>query len=333
MEAWLNLLQQRAAGRLLQEQHETNEIYAELVGLRFAHGLGTALDVYQQRQQVLAIEAQLSQIAGSEALARQQLAVLVGRSPGAFASGQIGQLPEPTSLPPLPPLPEVGVPAHLLLRRPDVRAARRRVVAQDHRVGAAIADMFPRFNFNASIGLSSPTIEDFLGSFIWSLASSLIAPALDGGRRAAEVRRNRAALRERLQSFAQTLLTAMNEVESALVQERQTGIQIEQLESQLEATRATLTESRRRYQLGLSDYLPVLTALAAVQRQEQSILQSQRQALSQRVQLARALGGSWTAELERPRLPDPEPEASDDEDDEDEDDDTGDSPSDAEEDA
>lgn len=312
VETWLNVVQQRALRRLLDEQLDTNRIYLELVTLRFAHGLASALDVYQQRQQVAAIEAQLAQIEGSETVARQQLAVLIGRPPGALAD-QIGQLPEPTVLPPVPPLPETGIPAHLLLRRPDVRAARRRVEAADWRVGAAIADQFPQLRFSASIGLSSPTLEDLLSSFVWSLAGSLLAPVLDGGRRAAEVRRTRAVVRERLQQLAQTLLNAMLEVESALAQERQAMVQIENLEVQLEAARAALHESRRRYAEGLSDYLPVLTQLVAVQRLEQSILATRRAVLSQRVQLARALGGTWTTELEPPALPLPAPADEEDE--------------------
>lgn len=306
VETWLDLLEQRATRRLLEEQLDTNETYLELVLLRFANGLGSAVDVYQQRQQVQSTEAQLALVQGRETAARQQLAVLVGRAPGAFAQ-EIGELPEPTFLPPLPPLPETGIPAQLLLARPDVRAARRRVEAQDHRLGAAIADQFPTFRFNASVGLSSPDLPGLLSSFVWSVAGSLLAPVLDGGRRAAEVRRNRAALRELLQSFAQTLLTAMLEVENALALERQLVVQHENLTEQLEAAQGTLRESRRRYAQGLSDYLPVLTALQSVQVTQQNLLTTRRQLLSQRVQLARALGGTWTLELEQPRLPLPEP--------------------------
>lgn len=316
VEAWLNVVQQRARRRLLEEQLETNELYAELVVLRFAHGMGSALDIYQQRQQLEGVRGQLAQVEGAETVARQQLAVLVGRTPGAFVRTDIGQLPEPTVLPPLPPLPHTGIPSELLLRRPDVRAARRRVESQDHRLGAAIADQFPSFRFNASLGLSSPSLEGLVSSFVYSLASSLLAPVLDGGRRAAEVRRNRAVLQERLQTFTQTLLTAMLEVENSLAQERQLGVQYESLRSQLDAARATLGESRRRYSEGLGDYLPVLTALSSVQRLEQTLLTTERQLLSQRIQLARALGGEWTRDLEAPRLPNPEPpsddEASDD---------------------
>ncbi|MCA9610278.1 MAG: TolC family protein, partial [Myxococcales bacterium] len=134
VEGWLELLQQRATRALLEEQLETNRLYAELVALRFAHGLGTALDVHQQQQQLEATEAQLALALGSERVARQQLAVLVGRPPTAF-EGEIGSLPEPTVLPAPPPVPRTGIPSHLLLTRPDVRAARRRIEAQDHRVG------------------------------------------------------------------------------------------------------------------------------------------------------------------------------------------------------
>ncbi len=308
VETYLSIVQQRALRRVLDEQRESNEVYLELVTLRFTHGLGSAVDVYQQRQLLAATDAQISQIEGSETVARQQLAVLVGRSPDAFVD-QIGALPEPTELPALPPLPRAGLPSELLLRRPDVRAARRRVEAADWRLAAAIADQYPSFRFNASIGVSSPSIEDLLNSFVWSIAGSLLAPVLDGGRRAAEVRRNRAVVQERLQQFAQTLLTAVLEVESALAQERQALIQVDNLQTQLDAARATLRESRRRYAEGLSDYLPVITALQSVQRIEQSQLAAYRQLLSNRIQLARALGGAWSLELERPELPLPEEES------------------------
>jgi multidrug efflux system outer membrane protein len=299
VEQWLSMVQQRALRALLEDQLETNRVFEELVTLRFGLGLGTALDVFQQRQQVEAIEAQLATVAAQETLARQQLALLVGASPTAFVD-RIGQLPEPERLPRQPSLPTVGIPSELLLRRPDVRAAQRRAAAADWRLGAAIASQYPSFRFSGAIGLSSPTLEDFVSSFVFSVAASILAPVVDGGRLAAEVRRNRAVVEEQLQSFAQTFLTAVFEVEAALAQERQQRINIQNLHEQLQNARSTLEESRRRYAEGLSDYLPVLTALSTVQRIEQSILAAERQLLSQRVQLARALGGAWTSELQPP---------------------------------
>ena len=104
------------------------------------------------------------------------------------------------------------------------------------------------------------------------------------------------------------MLNAMLEVESALARGRQVAVQLQHLDAQLAAARSTLGESRRRYAEGLGDYLPVLTALTTVQTIEQTRVSGQRQLLSQRVQLARALGGAWTTELEAPPLPMPEAE-------------------------
>lgn len=301
VERYLDMLQQRASRRLLTAQLERNRTYLELLQLRFANGLSEAGAVYQQRQQVYAAETLLAGVEGQESVARNELAVLVGRPPGAFKE-QIGSLPEASELPDPPPLPKTGLPSRLLLVRPDVRAAQRRAAAEDWRVGSAIAAQFPTLNLQASVGLSSPTLPDLLSSFVFSILSSLAAPVLDGGRLAAEVKRQKAVLQERLQSFAQTVLTAMLEVENALAQERQQRDTLDRLYAQLEAAQMNLREQRQRYGQGLSEYLPVLTALATVQNVERDLLATQRRWLGQHVQIARALGGAWTLDLKRPNL-------------------------------
>ncbi len=82
--------------------------------------------------------------------------------------------------------------------------------------------------------------------------------------------------------------------------ERRQGEHLAALEAQIVEARHTLDEARRRYAQGLVDYLPVLTALSATQQAEQQKLGAQRQRLSYRVQLHRALGGTWTRKLQRP---------------------------------
>ncbi len=291
-EAWFDILFQRAQRQLLVAQAETNRIYLELVQLRFDQGLASALDVYQQRQQVVATRAQLGLTdAAIEALGFK-LAVLVGQPPGQVASGERADLPA------LPPLPETGVPADLLERRPDVRAARRRVEAADYRVAVAVADRLPGLRLSGSTSLQDTEIASLIATPLWAILAAVTEPLFDGGRRKAEVVRTRAVVEERLMQYGQTLLTAMTEVESALVQERQQTKYIADLEQQVELGEAALREARARYSQGLIDYLPVLTALQALQRSQLAVLQARRQLLSYRVQLCRALGGSWTRELE-----------------------------------
>lgn len=296
-EVWFMLAEQQALRSLLEEQLTTSETQLDLIGARFGVGMASTLDVRQQRQQIAALRARLPLIDGRIASFRTQLAVLMGAIPG-------GDLPLPgASIPSPPPLPVVGLPSEVLLARPDVKAARTAVIAADHRVAAAIADQLPAFRLGASTGFQDSDLATLFTSWVFNLAANLVAPLFDGGRRAAEVDRTRAAVEERVWTFGSTLLAAFKEVEDALELERRQHEHIVRLDSQLTEARSTLDEAQRRYSQGLIDYLPVLTALSGVQQSEQALLSARRQLLSYRIQLHRALGGAWTRTLTRPRAP------------------------------
>jgi len=294
-EAWFDLVLQRAQRKLLTAQLETNTTYLELVQLRFEQGFASALDVYQQQQQVVATRAQLSLVESAIAALGFRLAALLGQPPRTVVAGERDVLPD------LPPLPGTGIPADLLERRPDVRAARRRVEAADHRVAAAIAERLPGLRLSGSTSLQDSNIAEIIATPLWSIIASVTQPLFAGGRLEAEVERNRAVVEERLMQYGQVLLVAMTEVESALVQERQQIDNIAALEEQVEIAEKALREARARYREGLIDYLPVLTALQAQQGVELRLLQTRRQLLSYRIQLCRALGGTWTSRLTPPR--------------------------------
>ena len=295
-EAWYDVVVERARLDLLNDQVEVNETFLELVMLRFRQGLASALDVHQQRQQLLATRAQRSLAEARADVSLYQLAVLVGAPP----SEALGAIDDRAELPPLPEPPATGLPADLLDRRPDVRAARRRVEAADYRVAAAIADRLPSLSLTGSAGFQSRSFTDLLTTPIWSLAASLGQVIFAGGRLDAEVDRAEAVRRELTAAYGQALLEALFEVEAALAQERQQRVYIEEREQELETARAALNEARHRYRQGLSDFLPVLTALQSVQALELELLAAERQALSFRLQLYRALGGGWPAELTDP---------------------------------
>ena len=215
-ETWFQLVEQRATLALLQRQLKTNQTFLELVELRFGQGQVSSVDVYQQRQLVASIEGQLPPVNSAIAVLEHRLAVLLARSPGDPS------LPTGEMLPSLPPPPAIGLPATLLKRRPDVQAAQARVMAADNRIGAAIADQFPTLRLSASGGFRSFTDPtDLFDNFIWNIAGGLAGPLFDGLRRRAEVDRTKAVLEDQLLAYGQTVLTAFQEVEDALVQERQ----------------------------------------------------------------------------------------------------------------
>jgi len=291
-ETWFILVELRAQLALLDEQLAINERFLELVKLRYVQGLASALDVNQQQQQVLATRNQRPLIESRLVTGEHALALLLGKAAGSREFTQVRELPE------LPELPSTGVPAELVRRRPDLRSAHRRVQAADKRVAAAVADQFPALRLSATTGYQAQSLDDLVDRWIWSIGTSLMMPIIDGDRREAEVARQRGALRERLSVYGSAVVKAFGEVEDALVREKYQREFIEQLGGQLDVSRRTLDLAQDRYVQGLNDYLPVLTALAAVQRSELSVITARRQLISYRIQLCRALGGSWTETLE-----------------------------------
>lgn len=293
-DTWYSLVAQRTTERLLADQLSTNETFLELVTLRYQQGLTSALDVHQQRQQVARTRAELAEATSRRRVLEQQLAVLVGRPPREVVASGLAELPN------LPPLPATGLPSELLVRRPDVRSARHQVEAADARIGAALADMFPSLRLSASISYSAVALADLFDTLLWNLAASIAQPVFEGGRRKAELDRTHAVLKERTGQFGQTFLTAVLEVENALVQEEQQLKRLEHLQAQSEHAEAALREARARYVQGLSDFLPVLNALETKQQVDQVLVTARRQLLSFRIQLCRALGGTWSTDLQPP---------------------------------
>jgi outer membrane protein TolC len=128
-------------------------------------------------------------------------------------------------------------------------------------------------------------------NFVWNLVGNIVAPVFDGGRRSAEVDRQRAVVEELVTAYGKTVLVALREVEDALVSERSQKTHVGQLVKQLETAKLSLEEAKGRYMGGLIDYLPVLASLQSVQQLERRLLTARRGQLSYRVQLYRALGG------------------------------------------
>ncbi len=294
-DTWFQLAQQRATLEVLRAQREVSRKQLALVEERYAQGVANALDVYQQRQQLAAVEARIPPVRAQIAVLSDQLAVLCGKAPGTF------ELPAPPRLVDTPPPPARGVPASLLDRRPDVHAARLQVVAADHQVAAAIADRLPTLRISGSVGYNARSLADFFDSFVGNLTLGLAAPLFDGFRRKAEVDRQRAVLEEQVAAWGAAIVRAVAEVRQAWARETHARDALERLDAQLAAARSTLEEARRSYAAGLGDYLAVLTALNAVQQLEQARLEAQRNILSARVALYRALGGDWSDVVQDPR--------------------------------
>lgn len=290
-ELWYSLVEERAQRKLLAQQIRSSRTLLDLVELRFAQGLASALDVYQQRQQLATTRGQVPGIESRLQVTKHQLAVLLARPPTDEVAPKLEKLPDP------PPLPKTGLPAELLERRPDVRAALLRLRAADHRVAAAVAERLPSVSLSGGLGFASNSTTNLVERRAWDYGARLLAPVFDAGRRAAEVSRSKAVVAERLAVYSQTILTAFREVEDALVQERRQRESLASIEEREGLAQSTLRQARLRYANGLSDYLPVLAAVQSLQQVQRARITARRQLISFRIQLYRALAGSWTNDL------------------------------------
>jgi len=293
-ERWMNILSQRLQRQLLERQLSINKTYLDLVELRFRNSLASALDVLQQKQLVEKIKAQMPLTEMQERLLKNQLAVLLGRMPN-----ELSEI-ERQDLPVLAVPPAAGLPVQLLQNRPDIVGALRRLEAADQDLAAARADRLPSLRFTGRSAYDSDELEQLFDNWIFNLAASLTAPIFDGGRRKAEVDINRAAVKQQLAEFRNLVLSAVREVEDALITETKIREHAAALENQLEVTQTGLEEARFRYANGLSDYLPVLTQLLSVQNLEFDLIVKRVDLLNARINLYRAIGATWTDELKSP---------------------------------
>ena len=280
---------------LLERTLASRERTHDRVVARYRRGVATALDVRQARAQIAAVEASLA--AQQQALdgLRRQMEVLLGRYPA-------GEIEAAAGLPAVPGLPSTGVPADLLARRPDLRAAEYRAIASSQRIRAARRSLYPTFRLDGSSGTSSGELGDLLdGDFsVWSLAAGLLQPLLSGGRLRAGLDLVTAGLDAAEANWLQTALAAFAEVESGLAAERMLAERTEALERAATESREAERLAEGRYRQGLVGYLQVLDSQRTSFESERQLLAARRQQLESRTDLILALGGGLDREAAGP---------------------------------
>ncbi|MEE9367919.1 MAG: efflux transporter outer membrane subunit [Pontiella sp.] len=292
--AWLAIIAQRLQLDVIELQLESNNTALELIELRFRKALSTSLDVFQQRQTVAGTESLIPQRELNVELQKNTLSVLLGRAD--FQALDVSQ----HKLPTLGNLPSLGIPADVLANRPDVRQAGLKLYAADWQVSAARADRLPALRLTGSLDYNSGDIGDLFDNWSANLAASLTGPIFDGGKRKAEVARQRAIAEERLGNYRETVLNAIKEVEDALISEQKQHEYIDKVDKRLTAARRSYEESVNRYRNGMAEYTTVLRELNILQGLERERVAAQYDLLQNRINLYKALGGSWPSELSAP---------------------------------
>ena len=286
-DTWLQIKTAQAKLGVFKKQIATSRQSLDLLKMRQRKGLSASVDVLQQQQLVASLESGLPPLRESVATLRLQLAYLLGRS------SDDGLTTGSASLPELPKLPSPGLPSSLLENRPDIRAAWLRLQSQEWTTVAARANRLPALKLIGTSTVNSSSVNTLFDNWALNLAANLTAPLLDGGQRKAEATRNRALADETFLAYRDTVLTAVTEVNDALVRERWKQSYLQRLETESAYATQTLEETRRRYRKGMSEYLSVLTALSSQQATERSLIAARADLLNNRIALYKALGGDW----------------------------------------
>lgn len=296
-DSWYQLIEQQGQERLLSEQQQTNRQLLELLELRFDRGIVKATDVLQQRQLVESAEGSLATTRANAAVLEHQLAALLGQPATATMELPVGTLVQ------LPPLPATGLPSQLLQRRPDVRQALFLLRAAEADVAVAVADRFPSLSLTATLSSTAGGWSTLFEDWIGTIGAELFGPVFDGGQRAAEVDRTRAAATAALHDYGTVVVEAVAEVEDALIRELQQALLLQSLERQLELTSGVVERISYNYTKGVADYLEVLDALRTYQTLQRDELTARRTLVSYRLVLYRSLAGGWEPEPLAQKMP------------------------------
>ena len=291
---WLTILAANEELGIIEKQLKLNHDVLKLLELRYRRGMSSYLDVLQQRQVIAETETLIPSVKSKREVAIHDLALLLGKYPQEGVAISTEQLPQ------LPLAPVTGLPADLLAMRPDIRSAGLALRAADWRVAAARAERLPGLQLNATASYGAEDIALLFDNWMAMLAASVTGPIFDAGKRKAEVMRTRAVVDERLAQYKLTVITAVKEVEDALILEKNQGDYIDALMRQLESANTSYEQALERYKRGNETYLSVLTALSSIQMVERALVSAHFNQNLYRLQLHLALGGTWMPEEIQP---------------------------------
>lgn len=266
----------------------------QITDWRLQAGLVSSLEAEQARAAAEQTRAQLPSLQIAREQARHALAVLTGQPPSALN----GVLAAPGALPEAPRDLAVAIPVDALRQRPDVRAAEFQVSAAWARVAQADAARLPNFRLGGSLGLSALTLGALTNgaSVVSSLLASVSLPIFDGGASVAQVRAQQAALDQARTGYEAAVLTALQEVEDALVALRGDRERLTRLQLAADAAANAALLARQRYGSGLVDFQTVLDTQRTQLSTQDSVASAAASVSTDHVRLYKALGGGWQPE-------------------------------------
>lgn len=287
---WFGLIEARQQSELAGRDVERSESSLHLTERRFARGLARSSDVRTARSALASSQAALASRQRVEAASARSLETLLGRYPA-------GQISRDGDFPDIDQLAGIGSPADLLTRRPDVRAAERRLVAAGLRADAAGKALFPRLSLSGGSGTSGVDIGDLfdLDTLISSLTTSLTAPIFSGGSLRAQRDQAEANARLQVASYISTVLNAWQEAENAIYADEILAQRVESLQQAYNEAAEAEALVTRQYSSGVATIFDLLNAQSRRISAESQYISARRERATNRVDLYLAIAGDFSA--------------------------------------
>ena len=264
---------------------------AEIARVRLAAGVATSFDVARAEAQLASAEAALPSIETSLKQTIHRLSGLLGLQPGTL----IAELSVEKPIPSAPPRVVLGLPSDLILRRPDVRQAERKLASATAAIGVAVSEFYPKFSLTGAFGLDSLGTGNLLkwDSRAWSFGPTIRWPIFAAGRLKAQVAVQDARQEQAASAYEKSVLTALEDVENALVAFLREVDRRRSLEAAVAADLKAVELADDLYRKGLTSFTDVLDAQRALYAAQLDLGRSVAEVTLDLVALYKALGGGW----------------------------------------
>jgi outer membrane protein, multidrug efflux system len=280
---YFNLLEFDNELRITRENIVIRQQSLELVRNKMIAGTASGLVVAQAEAELAQAMTKVPMLEMGIGESENYLSILLGEPPHAINRGNamLDQLNTPEIQTP-------GVPAQLILRRPDIIMAEQTLVAANANIGVARASMLPSLGISGSIGAAfNPT------NLVYSALGNLVAPIFNGGQLRQGVKKAEAQKEQMLYDYQYTIINAMKEVSNAILQYKKQGEIVTSQQATVNAAQTAFDLSNQLYNAGYASYLDVINAQQMLFSAQIALSQAQSDALTAVVSLYSSLGGGW----------------------------------------
>jgi NodT family efflux transporter outer membrane factor (OMF) lipoprotein len=276
---------------ITQRNLESANQLVDLTVERQQAGLTTSLDVANARATQAQIASQIPALIAQRDTDIEEIGLLLGVTPQTLPT----DLTMPSAVPLEPPTVPIGLPSDLLRRRPDIREAEESLHEATAETGVAVASFFPDISLSGSVSFQALQFKNLneFKAITYAFGPDINIPLFEGGQLNGQLKLRKAQQQEAAISYAKTVLTALYQVDTALVDYNQEHTTLGELKIDTQQSQIALGLAEDQYKQGLADYLSVLNAQQSYLTAQQNQAQSVERVATDLVTLYQALGGGW----------------------------------------